>query len=240
MQAYDTLAEWFEYLNDDCGYPKWSQYFLRGLRELGAGERGLELGCGSGYFSRALTREGFRMTAGDLSQPMLSKGARLAAEEGINVEFLRLDARRFSVRKKYDFVLAANDVYNYLPPEALAGAFRSAANALRKGGIFWFDVSSPCKLRGKVADTVSVDDRDEVTYLAFNRLLEDHVEMEVSLFVRGEDGRYTRSDETHVQYLHEKEAIEEALAGFEVLREEGHLGGPWEGSDRWNFICRKV
>ena len=46
-QAYDHLSEWFEYLNDDCDYPAWSQYFLSGLAALGAGRKGLEVGCGS-------------------------------------------------------------------------------------------------------------------------------------------------------------------------------------------------
>ena len=47
-QAYDHLSEWFERLNDDCGYEQWSQYFLKGLQALGAGKQGLEVGCGSG------------------------------------------------------------------------------------------------------------------------------------------------------------------------------------------------
>ena len=53
-EAYGPLAEWFEYLNDDCDYASWSQYFIDGLASLGAGRHGLELGCGSGAFCRAL------------------------------------------------------------------------------------------------------------------------------------------------------------------------------------------
>ena len=57
-QAYDHLSEWFEYLNDDCDYPAWSQYFLSGLAALGAGRKGLEVGCGSGAFCRAPAKAG--------------------------------------------------------------------------------------------------------------------------------------------------------------------------------------
>ena len=49
-QAYDYLSEWFEFLNDDCDYALWSQYFIEGLSRFGAGRKGLELGCGSGAF----------------------------------------------------------------------------------------------------------------------------------------------------------------------------------------------
>ena len=241
-QAYDSLAEWFEYLNDDCDYPKWSQYFIEGLRERGAGKRGLEIGCGSGAFSRALTKNGYTMSAMDCSAPMLSKAARLAREEGAFVNFFLGDARTFRLASKVDFIIAPNDCYNYVKGEELAGAFAHAARALKKGGLFWLDVSSPCKLRGKFANTVFADDRDEVTYLSFNRLFEDRAEMNVTLFVRGEDGRFGRFDELHTLYIHEEETLLGALAaaGFRVLCVEGHLGEDKRGSDRLNLICERV
>ncbi len=242
MQAYDSLADWFEYLNDDCDYPTWSQYFIRGLRAYGAGKNGLEIGCGSGAFSRILTKNGYTMSAGDCSVAMLNRARKLAAEEGAAIEFLRLDARRFKVLKKFDFILAPNDCYNYLSRPELRGAFGCAYAALRHGGLFWFDVSSPCKLRCKVADNMFADDRDEVTYLSFNRLFEDRVEMNVTLFVREQDGRFARYDESHTQYIHEEETLRSALeaAGFEILAVEGHLGEEKTGSDRLNFLCRKA
>ena len=50
--------------------------------------------------------------------------------------------------------------------------------------------------------------------------------------------RLDRFDETHVQYIHETDAVRSALegAGFDVLSVEGHLGERTEGSDRVNFI----
>ena len=240
--AYDSLAEWFEYLNDDCDYFKWSQYFIQGLRALAVGSCGLELGCGSGAFSRALTKNGYTMSGADISEPMLSKAARLASEEGLSIEYFRADAKNFRTLKKYDFLLAPNDCYNYLAPKTLPAAFKHAAAALKKGGIFWFDVSSPCKLREKIADNMFADDRDEVTYLSFNKLFEDRVEMNVTLFVREQDGRFARFDELHTQYIHEEDVVVKALegAGFDVLKVEGHLGEEKKNSDRLNFICRKM
>ena len=79
-QAYDHLSEWFERLNDDCGYEQWSQYFLKGLTGLGVGKRGLEVGCGSGAFTRVLAKAGYEMTGCDLSAPMLSTALSLARE----------------------------------------------------------------------------------------------------------------------------------------------------------------
>ena len=102
-------------------------------------------------------------------------------------------------------------------------------------------MSSPYKLRRKVADNISADDREDVTYLSFNSLDGDRVEMDVTLFVRRSDGAFDRFDEHHTQYIHEEEDVSAALAGagFSLIRAEGHLGEGKEGSDRLNFICRK-
>ena len=61
--AYSALAAWFEYLNADCDYEKWSQYLYDRLRSLGVtGGKGLDIGCGSGAFTRAFAAFGFDMT----------------------------------------------------------------------------------------------------------------------------------------------------------------------------------
>ena len=118
-QAYDHLSEWFEYLNDDCDYPAWSQYFLSGLAALGAGRKGLEVGCGSGAFCRALAKAGYEMAGVDLSAPMLDKAARLAREEGVRVRFFQADAVVLPMREQFDFLLAPNDCYNYIMPDSM-------------------------------------------------------------------------------------------------------------------------
>lgn len=239
--AYDHLSKWFELLNDDCDYATWSQYFIDGLNALGAGKRGLELGCGSGAFCRALARAGYEMTGADISAPMLSEGMKRAREEGVRVDFVQADAARLHTPKPFDFILSPNDCYNYIPQEKLSSAFARVASSLKSGGIFWLDVSSACKLRQKVANNIFADDRDEITYLSFNTLKENRVEMDVTLFVKERDGRFCRFDEKHTQYIHEEDALTNALegAGFSIVKVEGHLGEAKEGSDRLNLICRK-
>ncbi len=239
--AYDHLSKWFELLNDDCDYATWSQYFIDGLNELGAGTRGLELGCGSGAFCRALARAGYEMTGADISVPMLSEGMKRAREEGVRVDFVQADAARLHTPKPFDFIISPNDCYNYIPQEKLPAAFARVASCLKTGGIFWLDVSSACKLRQKVANNIFADDRDDITYLSFNALKENRVEMDVTLFVKEKDGRFNRFDEKHVQYIHEEDALITALegAGFSIVKAEGHLGEGKAGSDRLNLICRK-
>lgn len=76
--GYSALGGKFEYLNSDCDYEKWSQYLINTLQGLGAGPRGIDIGCGNGYFTRALYRAGKEMCGTDISPEMLTRARELA------------------------------------------------------------------------------------------------------------------------------------------------------------------
>ena len=238
--AYGALADWFEYLNDDCGYEEWSQYLISEVGRFPV-HTGLDIGCGSGRFTREFRRAGYGMTGMDLSIEMLNKAEELSGETGIACRYLQGDIARFRSPEKFDFALAINDCVNYLSKEKLLPAFRNVRAALHKNGIFLFDISSPCKFRGKIADTVCADDRDDVTYLCFNTVEGDRAALDVTLFVRRPDGAFDRFDEQHIQYIYEPCEIREALeqSGFTLLKEEGFLGAAEEGADRICFLAQK-
>lgn len=239
--AYAALAEWFEYLNDDCGYEKWSQYLLDRISAYSP-QAGLDVGCGSGYFTRFFEEQGYAMTGLDVSREMLDKAERLALLHGVRSTYLLGDISKQKLPRRFDFALAVNDCINYIPKERLGSALKNVCGALKKGGIFLFDISSPRKFARRIANTVSVDDRDEVTYLNFSRVEGDVAEMEVTLFVKEADGKYIRKDERHVQYIYRKEEIVRALeeSGFQLLSVEGFLGEDEAESDRLHFLARRA
>ena len=244
-KAYQNLANWFEYLNDDCGYENWAQYLASEVETYLTAEKlsaiGLDVGCGSGYFTRFLQKSGYAMTGLDISVEMLDKARTFADKEGAMCTFLLGDITKFKTPTRFSFVTAINDCFNYLPSEKLSVAFRKVRDSLVKNGLFVFDISSKRKFLEKVANTVSVDDRDEVTYLSFNSMQDKKVVMEVTLFVKGDDGKYERLDERHEQYVHGEEEIIETLetVGFELLKVEGHLGADKNESDRICFVAKR-
>lgn len=249
--AYAHLADYYEYLCDDCDYKRWSQYFVRLLRRGLFGEnaeehslqgrKGIDFGCGNGIFSRALSREGCLMTGVDVSAQMLSVAEEKAREEGLRITFLQGDVARFRATEKYDFAIAANDVLNYVPKDKLFSAAKSAAAALRPGGVFVTDISSKNKFLNKINGQVSADDREDITYLSFGKVTGDVAVLDVTLFVRRADGAFTRFDEVHTQYVYEAEEICAALdkAGFEVLLAEGMYGEDGNLADRLCFLAKK-
>ena len=237
--AYTFLASWFEYLNADCDYEQWSQYLYEKLRAAGVESgAGLDIGCGSGAFTRAFARRGFSMTGYDVSAPMLSKAEELGAREGVYPRYILSDMRRVKVLgPRADFALCVNDCLNYLPPAEVPAFFRRVAGCLRRGGAFLFDVSTPQKLRA-IGGNTFCEERDELAYLWFNTLFADRVEMDITLFVREEDGKYRRGEEHHTQYMHEQAflcgAAEEA--GFTVL-ESGCIPCGGKLGSRIGFTC---
>ena len=240
QQAYVTLAKWFEYLNDDCGYENWSQYFIAKLRAYPV-RVGLDVGCGGGWFTRAFARAGYQMTGMDISAEMLDTAQSQALKEGVRGEYLLGDITRKKLPKRFDFVTAINDCINYIPKDKLSAAFKNVGGALKKGGVFLFDISSKRKYQQKLNGTVSADDRDDITYLAFNQLQGDRVIIDVTLFVKGQDHKFERFDERHVQYVYEEDEIIQALqvSGFTVQAVEGHLGEEKTQSDRLLFTAVK-
>ena len=238
--AYRHLADWFEYLNDDCDYENWSQYLISELKQFPV-EKGLDIGCGSGYFTRCFVRAGYDVTGLDVSAEMLQKAEEFSLKSGERARYLLGDITKFTSPQKFDFATAINDCFNYLPKSQFKTALKRVKNLLKKGGVFLFDVSSERKFREKIANTVSVDDRERITYLSFNSVVGDVATMDVSLFIQSDDGKYERKDEQHVQYIYTVEEIETALkeVGFTLLKTSGHLGEDVNTSDRIFFVARK-
>ena len=241
MDSYSTLGNFFEYLNADCDYPSWSQYLLSVLKCEGAGLKGLDIGCGNGYFTRALYRAGYDTTGMDISPAMLNEAKRLALNEGVPCEFLLGDITKLKVNAKYDFIVAVNDCLNYVPPKKLKSTFAKVYSALNRGGVFHFDISSANKILNVLGSNMFGEDGEEVSYLWFNTLEEDGVTMDLTFFIRESDGRYSCFRESHRQYAHSEEDVVSALeeAGFANIKTSGHMGTP-DKTQRINFTCKKI
>lgn len=239
--AYYALADWFEYLNDDCGYEEWSQYLINALKSrVKDFASGADVGCGSGYFTRALKKAGYDVIGVDISDEMLVKAQQLSQRETLSIPYIRQDISSLKLIKKVDFITAVNDCINYVPKNKLSAAMKSVYASLNRGGYFLFDISGENKLRNKEKG-VSADDRDDVTYISFNDVDGDRVLMDVTVFVRENDNLFKRFDERHLLYIYSIPEIEAALtgAGFKIECESGHLGEDKAISDRIEFIAIK-
>lgn len=239
-ESYSALGGWFEELNADCDYEKWSQYLLNKIKSAGNFSTGLDIGCGNGYFTRAFNKAGYRVDGMDISPAMLSVARQRAAKEGVRCEFLCGDITKLKLCAKVDFCTAVNDCINYVPKDKLKTAFARVYAATKPHGAFFFDISSENKIRNIIGDNLFAEDGENISYLWFNTPTEDGVKMELTFFKRRGDGLYERFDETHYQYAHTEVEVCAALraAGFERIETEGGLGGS-DKSERIQFAAFK-
>lgn len=107
------------------------------LPRMPAGGRMLDLCCGTGRTSAALTERGFRVTGVEGSEEML----RYARRNASAAEFISADARSFRLDPIYDGIVSTFDSLNHvLHLRELTQVFRNAHAALAEEGLFLFDM----------------------------------------------------------------------------------------------------
>ena len=245
---YDDFAGIYDALMDDYDYDAWCEYYLA-LLSLG-GEalpaRAVECACGTGSLTVRLAKRGLNMTGVDSSLAMLRRAEEKARQWGIEAAFVRQDMKKLALTRRTDAVLCTCDGVNYLTGERdVLSFFRAAHAALKPGGALCFDCSSRHKLEELMGDSFFGEERDGIATLWQNRLQrETHLlQMDVTFFVREEDGRYRRFREQHRQRAHSEREIVSwlAQAGFERVQAFGGMGlvAPRDEDTRIHYLARK-
>ncbi len=225
-KAYSALAQVYESLITDDEYRAWADYVVQKLNTETFGKKGVDCASGSGFFTRALKRGGFNVSGMDLSQEMLTEAISLSAKEGLSIQFRQGDMSTFKSFEKLDFITVINDGVNYLPPKKLEKAFKAFYNSLKIGGVLFFDFSSEYKLRNVIANNMFGEDADDCSYLWFNSLKENSIEMDLSVFIK-EGDKYVKKEEEHVQYIYTLDDMVKMLekCGYKSIIAENHMGG---------------
>ena len=245
---YQAFAELYDELMNDVDYESWADYYTRLLSVYGIrGGKICECACGTGSLTLPLYSRGFQMTGVDVSQDMLWQAAQKSRAQGIAIPYVRQDMRALNLHRPMDAVLATCDGVNYLlTEEDLLSFFRAAARAVRPGGALIFDVSTPYKIRNILCTGGLLgEDRENITYLWTNTWHEKRktVEMDLSFFVKDDDGRYRRIDERQHQRAWEQQELKETLwrAGFKAVSLYGDytMNAAKEENQRWHIAATR-
>lgn len=93
----------------------------------------LDVGCGAGFFSVLLAKEGYQVTGVDLTPDMVENARTLAEEEKTDCEFFVMDAENLRFAdESFDVVISRNLTWT-LPD--VKSAYREWVRVLKKGGI---------------------------------------------------------------------------------------------------------
>jgi len=109
----------------------------------------IDLGCGSGILSEAVSEAGYDVVGIDISHAMIEQARRRVPRGQFRVESLLTGALPACVA-----VAAVGECINYLfdggnSKSSLARLFRRIRAALGSGGLFLFDVAEPGRVPGK-------------------------------------------------------------------------------------------
>ena len=224
MSAYQAFADVYDALMDDVDYDGWANYYVRLLAAAGVAPRTLcDCACGTGSLTVRFAERGVRVTGVDLSGEMLARAQEKARRRGVQAMFVRQDMCALELPRPVDALVCGCDGVNYLLDDGRLNAFFAQARAsLKPGGALAFDVSSPYKLEKTLGNGFFGEEREDVAYLWSNRFdpRSRTISMDLTFFVRREDGLYRRFDELHVQKAHEPEKLAELLRtnGFSEIR----------------------
>lgn len=128
-QRYSTMTE---------DIPFW----VRRAKEYG--DPILELAIGTGRVAIPLAREGFRITGVDLSDSMTTLGKEKAAQEGVEIEWVKEDVRDFHLGKKFKLVIfPLNTICHFLRLYELEACLSCVREHLLPGGRFIVDAFVP-------------------------------------------------------------------------------------------------
>lgn len=244
MSAYSALARFYDALTPDVPYTRFADFYEAVFAQLGVTVRTVaDLACGTGTLTRILARRGYDLIGVDASEDMLSEAFNKLADLDPMPLLVCQRLEELDLYGTVDAAVCALDGMNYLTPEELSRALERIFLFLEPGGVMIFDLNSPQKLRN-LDGQVFLDETEDV-FCVWRAELDRELQacrFGVDLFCR--QGRlWSRTQEEHIEYLHEPETVMEALrrAGFcdPILYGELEMRPPREDEARLFFVARK-
>jgi SAM-dependent methyltransferase len=125
----------------------------------------LDLCCGPGRCSIVLVKKGFSVTGVDRSSFLLDKAKERAKSEGLSVEWVLEDMRRFIRSESYDLVLNMFTSFGYFyDKKDDIKVLENVLTNLRPGGTFLIDVMGKERL-AKIFQSTTADVLDDGTMI---------------------------------------------------------------------------
>ena len=245
MNAYGALAASYDRLTNDVDYEGWVDFAHAILEKEGLNPRTVaDLACGTGSATRILAQRGYRVTAVDLSEDMLTEAMDKCSDLENLPTFVHQNLAQLRLPRAVDMAVCFLDSLDYiLNPDDCAAAIYQTYRALNPGGIFIFDVNTPEKLRA-MDGQVFLDEDDDV-YCVWRGEFDDETNIcsyGMDLFQR-EGDVWVRSFEEHQEYAYSVEQLKGYLkdAGFTRIGvyADRQFCAPREGEQRVWFKARK-
>ena len=222
--AYDSIADWYARWveQESWAHPTFLQHLFALTGDV-SGSRILDVGCGEGYFSRAMARAGADVTGVDISERMLSLARSRTAD--LPIDYVIDDAQALNeVRgRRFDgalSILALMDI-----PD-LAATFKAIRHAVHEQGWFVMGITHPCfdGPHASWSDDDLGDQRIVTAYLTEGRWVSSYAPG-----IRGRAGAWHRTISTYLNTAREEGWELESMLEPANLTHEGDVAS--QGAD---------
>ena len=149
---------------------------VESVLELAGLEQGdvLDLACGPGRHSVALAKRGFRVTGVDLSAFLLGEARQQARAQGVNVEWVREDMRRFARPESFDLVISLFTSFGYFESrDDDLSVLRNIRASLRPGGALVIETRGKEVLARRFVPTISHELDDSRLLVERHQVVDD-------------------------------------------------------------------
>ena len=187
----------------------------------------LDVGCGRGGFMQRMISDGVKCKGVDLSSLMVEE----CKAVGLDAECIDVA----EVEGTYDAVVSIFDVLNFMDKEALVKFCDAIAEKLNDDGIFIADINTLYGFSDVAEGTMSNDEENE--FLVVDAAFENNeLHTKFTLFEKGEDGRFTKYQDTIVQYFHKIQLFQK-LSGLKLI--EKQTFSLYDAEDKTLLIFKK-
>ena len=140
-------------MNVKTNYEKWYQcdgyfwgtepaelcYELIRLIPPGKDIKVLDIGCGEGKDAVFMAKQGYSVTAFDITENGIRKTRQMAEENGVELEAYIDDVNSFELKENYDIIYSTGTI-QYLDDDKIDSFFEKVKAHTNKNGINWFNV----------------------------------------------------------------------------------------------------
>jgi SAM-dependent methyltransferase len=227
-RAYDVLAPAYDLLTAGYAYGPWLHSIDGLAREHGlAGNRALDVACGTGKSLEALLELGYDAVGCDGSAGMAAIArAKLAGRAEVFVA----DMCELPARGAFDLVTCLDDALNHLPSAGhVTAALRAMGANLAPAGLLAFDVNTLAAYRD-VGDRIAEDGETIVLWHGGPACLDapgGRAEVAMDVLSRAGDGLWRRASASWGHWHYPLALIPRlaAAAGLEVVAARGQRSG---------------
>lgn len=235
--SYEAFAYYYDSLMDQDFYNDYIKFINDHVKKY---QTVLELGCGTGEIAIRLANQGKNVCATDISKDMLEVAKYKCIDFKADVMLSRVDMCDFAVDTKLDLILCLCDSLNYVTNlKDVENVFQNTYDALKKDGIFIFDIDSMYKME-KILQNYDEENDDEEFYFHWHvdRLAKGYVKHSVEIIDKVNNDRVF---EEHLQKTYEVDTYRDLLkkVGFNNIEVYSDFSDYKDECERVIFICKK-